>query len=139
MRSSWKLGKPFAVCSNEAETLEVQMNKGKEVKMGSAKKWKTKSKKTTQGDRVVSSRRKTKDTKKLITIGELIKHTRKKQNKLAGDIAKECNVTAECVFQWERRTYIIDKRLPQLAKALGISLERLKIANENGKGIAAEL
>ena len=107
---------------------------GKEVKMGSAKKWKTKSKKTTQGDRVVSSKRKAKGTKKLITIGELIKYTRKKQNKQAIDVAKECNVTAECVFQWERRDYIIAKRLPQLSNALGISLRRLKAANENGKG-----
>ena len=81
----------------------------------------------------MSSKRKAKGTKKLITIGELIKYTRKKQNKQAIDVAKECNVTPECVFQWERRTYIIDKRLPQLADALGISLRRLKEANENGK------
>ena len=81
----------------------------------------------------MSSNRKTKEAKKLLFIGELIKNTRKKQNKQATDIAKECNVTPECVFQWERRTYIIDKRLPQLADALGISLRRLKEANENGK------
>jgi hypothetical protein len=75
--------------------------------------------------------------KKLVVVGDIIKSARKKQNKRADEVAKACDVSQECVFLWERRTYIIDKNLPKIAKALGISLRRLKIANANGKRLHA--
>ncbi|MCA1452095.1 hypothetical protein I6F35_02560 [Bradyrhizobium sp. BRP22] len=70
---------------------------------------------------------------KQLTIGEFIKLARKKQNKRADDVAILCNVTRACVFQWERRAYIIEKRLPELSIALGIPIVRLKAVNANGK------
>jgi DNA-binding transcriptional regulator YiaG len=60
---------------------------------------------TKQAKRKLSAKAKKKNQ---ITIGEMIKLARKKLNKRAEDIAAQCNVTRECVFQWERRAYIIE-------------------------------
>jgi transcriptional regulator with XRE-family HTH domain len=86
-----------------------------------------------KGDRSMSSLGRANGKRKLVTVGVIIKNARIKQNKRAIEVADACGVTQECVFQWERRTYIIAKNIPKIAKALGISERRLKTANEIGK------
>jgi transcriptional regulator with XRE-family HTH domain len=71
--------------------------------------------------------------KKPITLGELLRAARKKRNRSAEDIAALCYVTKECVHQRERRYYVMDMLLPQIAQAYGIALKRLKTVNDNGR------
>jgi hypothetical protein len=53
----------------------------------------------------------------------------------AEDIAELCYVTPECVFQWERRYYVQDAKLPLIAQAYGIPLKRLQTVNANGRRV----
>jgi transcriptional regulator with XRE-family HTH domain len=91
---------------------------------------------TAKGDRIMSSNRKGKN-KLLDTVGGLIKAARIKLNLRAEDIAAICYVTPECVFQWERRYYVSDAKLPLIAQAYNIPFKRLKTVNENGRRVYA--
>lgn len=62
-------------------------------------------------------------------IGEVIKKARVRKKLTADEVGDECNVSRSRVYQWEAAEFIMPKNLPGLARALGLSMKRLKSAN----------
>lgn len=62
-------------------------------------------------------------------IGRLLERARKNRGLSADQVAVQCNVNRSCVYQWEKRTYVMPKNLSDLSSALRLPLRVLQEEN----------
>ena len=74
-----------------------------------------------------------------ISMGELISTLRKEKGMTQKDLADKMNVTDKAVSKWERNLSCPDiNSIPDLAEALGVSVEELLRTSENEKAAPSE-